>query len=134
MNHVKFLTIIAVSMLLLTCSAGIISAKNDKISDSIKLEEKYKLHLEDVDVDGNKIWLQLMHKNKVVGDIIVSRGEHFELYDDEYLIVEGNCTTIAVGLQSCLIKLTDLKQYDENGNIIFSQEIVLLETKKFKNK
>ncbi|HIH86570.1 MAG TPA: hypothetical protein HA304_01535 [Methanosarcinales archaeon] len=134
MNHVKFLSIIVVSMLLITCSAGIISAKNDKVTDTLKLEEKYKLHLEEVSVDGDKIWLQLIQKNNVVDDLIVSEGEHFEMYDDEDLIVVGNCTTIAVGLQSYLIKLTDLKQYDENGNMIFSQEIVLLETKKVKNK
>jgi len=134
MNHVKFLSIIVVSMLLITCSAGIISAKNDKITDKLNLENKYKLHLKEVSVDGDKIWLQLIQKNNVVDDLVVSQGEHFELYDDEALIIEGNCTSIYAGLKSYITKLTDLKQYDENGNIIFSQELVLLETKKVKNK
>ena len=134
MNHVKFLAIIVVSMLLLTCSAGIISAKKDKISDTIKLEDKYKLHLEEVDVDGNQAWIQLIQKNNVVDDLVVSNDEHFELYDDGVLILEGNCTGIFAGLKSCVIKLENLIQYDEYGNIIFSQDTVLLGTKKVKNK
>ena len=134
MNPLKFLTIIVISMLLLTCLAGIISAKKDKITDTLKLEDKYKLNLEGVDVDGDAAWLQLTQKNNVVDDIVTWEGDHFELYDEGVLIVEGNCTTIFSGLKSCVIKLENLIQYDENGNIIFSQDTVLLGTKKVKNK
>ena len=121
-------------MLLITCSAGIISAKKDKISDTIKLEDKYKLHFEEVDVEGDEAWLQLIQKKNVVDNLVVSRDEHFELYDNGILILEGNCTGIFAGLKSSIIKLENLTQYDENGDIIFYQEIVLLETKKVKNK
>ena len=134
MNHGKFLTIIVVSMLLITCSAGIISAKKDKISDTIELEDIYKLHLEEVDIEGDKAWIQLIQKKNVVDNLVVSSDEHFELYDDGVLIVEGNCTAIFAGLKSCVIKLENLIQYDEHGNMIFSQDIVLLGTKKVKNK
>ena len=129
MNHVKFLAIVAVSMLLTTCSAGIISAKEVKTIDTLKLEDKYRLHLEEVDVDGEECWLQLI-RNNVVDDIVVAEGENFEFYDGGYVIVTGHCEAVFVGLKYNAVKLTDIKQYDESGNIIFEQDEVLLITKK----
>jgi len=103
---------------------------NLKITNKQKLEDKYKLHLEGVDIDGSHAWIQLIKKNKVVDNLVISEDGHFELYDGDVLIVDGNCSAIFAGLKSCVIKLENVKQYDENGNIIFSQDIVMLGTKK----
>ena len=136
MSPVKFLAIVAVSMLLTTCSAGIISAKEGKINDTLRLEDKYRLHLKDVDVDGEECWLQLIKKNKnnVVDDIVVAEGENFKLYDDGNLIVEGYCEAVFAGIKFNAVKLIYIEQYDESGNLIFTQDEVLLMTKKVKNK
>ena len=126
MNYVKFLAIVAVSMLLTTCSAGIISAKEVKTIDTLKLEDKYRLHLKDVDVNGVKCRLQLIENNVVVADIIVADDEHFKLYNDENLIVEGDCEAVFAGTELNGVELTDIKQYGESGKIIFTQDKVLL--------
>lgn len=128
MNYIKYLTIMIVSILLMTSSAGVISAKKDKITDTLRLDDKYKLHLEEVDVDGSHAWILLIQNNTNVDNLIVSVDEHFELYDGDVLIVDGNCSAIFAVLESCVIKLENVKQYDKNGNIIFSQDIVLLGT------
>lgn len=110
----KILITIAIALLLVIASpAGAASKK--VLSDTLDLEQKYKLHLESVDVAGSPrtATLQLLRGGVVDEKVVVSR-DNFELYDGGTLIVNATLDSVFVGATGYIVQIRNLVQYDKD--------------------
>ena len=117
---------IAIAMLLLIASQAGAASKN-VYSDTLDLEQKYKLHLESVDIGSPRAaTLQLLH-GRVVDERVVVSGDNFRLYDGGALIVNATLDSVFVGATGYLVQIKNLVQYDKNtGAIILTMDRILL--------
>lgn len=126
----KILVTIAIVLLLIIASpAGAASKK--VVSDTLDLEQKYKLHLESVDIGSPRTaTLQLLHSGahgRVVDEKVVVSGDNFKLYDGGTLIVNATLDAVFVGATGYLVQIKNLVQYDKDtGAIIRTMDRVIL--------
>ena len=117
----KILVIATVALLVLTATSIGAIAKEDKTTDTLKLKQGYHLHLSAVDdnADPAEVCFHLTKSNgDIVDTITVSDGDGFSLYDEDVKIVEVEEIVVFNGINSWLIKLEDLVQYNKAGKII----------------
>ena len=117
----KILVIAAVALLVLTATSIGAIAKEDKPEDTLKLKQGYLLHLSAVNdnADTAKVCFYLTRYNgDIVDTITVLDGNGFSLYDEDVKIVEVEEIVVFKGINSWLIKLEDLVQYNKSGKII----------------
>ncbi len=123
----KILIMIAITLLLIIASPAGAASKN-VLSDTLDLEQKYKLHLESVDVAGSPraATLQLL-RGGVVDEKVVVSGNNFELYDGGTLIMNATLDSVFAGATGNLVQIKNLVQYDKDtGAIILTVDRVLL--------
>ena len=128
----KILVIVAVAlMFVIASSAGAMAKqeeiKQEKITDTFKLKQGYRLHTE-INVQVTKIWIVLTRANgDVVSDHVFDDGEYFSMYDGEILIVEAASVDILHGIESNIVVASDLVQYNKNtGNPILTMDRAVL--------
>lgn len=123
----KIVITIAIALLLVIASpAGAASKKVP--SDTLDLEQKYKLHLEIVNAAGNHrtATLQLLHGG-VVDERVVVQGDNFKLYDGRNLILNATLWSVFVGSDGYIVQIRNLVQYDKDtGEIIRTMDRVSL--------
>ncbi len=120
----KGILIVAIALLiLLSNTAGAVSINKD-VTDTIELEQNYRLRLVSIDASGpvRSAMLDLNPGEKIT----ISNGENFSIYRKGRLVVEGKLDSIFIGITAELIQIRDLVQYDENGTVILTLDKVTL--------
>ena len=115
--------IIAIALLfVLSNTAGAVSIKD--VTDTISLEQNYRLRLVSIDASGpvRSAMLDLNPGDKIT----ILDGENFSIYRKDILVVEGRLDAVFVGATGELVQIKDLVQYDEKGTIILTLERVVL--------
>ncbi len=110
-------------LILLPNIAGAVSINKD-VTDTIKLEQHYRLRLVSIDASGpvRSAVLDLNPGEKIT----ILNGENFSIYRKGRLVVEGKLDSIFVGATAEMIKIKNLVQYDEDGTIILTLESIVL--------
>jgi len=119
----KILAVIAIALLIvLSNTVGAVSIKD--VTDTISLEQNYKLRLVSIDASGpvRSAMLDLNPGDKIT----ILDGENFSIYRKDILVVEGRLDAVFVGATGELVQIKDLVQYDEEGTIIFTMERLIL--------
>ena len=119
----KILAVIAIALLMvLSNTAGAVSIKD--VTDTISLEQNYKIRLASIDASGpvRSAVLDLNPGDKIT----ILDGENFSIYRKDILVVEGRLDAVFVGATGELIQIKDLVQYDEEGGSILTLERVVL--------
>lgn len=129
----KIFVIAAVALMFVVASSAVVMAKQEetkpeKITDTFKLKQGYRLHLAAIDVDVEKVWIELTRANgDVVDDGVFQNGDYFSMHDDGTLIVEATKLTVFQGIGSNIVVAYDLVQYNKNtGNPILTMDKVVL--------
>ncbi len=119
----KILAVMAIALLIvLSNTAGAVSIKD--VTDTISLEENYKLRLVSIDASGpvRSATLDLNPGDKIT----ILDDENFSIYRKDILVAEGRLDAVFIGHISEMIQIKDLVQYDEEGTIILTLERVVL--------
>jgi len=129
----KILVIVAVALMFVIASSAVAMAKQEeikqeKITDTFKLKQGYRLHFAAIDVDSMKVWMELTRANgDVVDNGVFQNRDYFSMHDDGTLIVEATKLTVFHGILTDLVKIDDLVQYNKNtGNPILTVDKVIL--------
>ena len=120
----KILVLAAVALLFVTATSIEAIAKEDKTTDTLKLKQGYRLHISAVDdnADPAEVCFHLTNsKGDIIDDVTVLDGDSFSLYDEQIKIVEVESVQVFFGINSCLIKLEDLVQYNKATGKIISE-------------
>lgn len=120
----RTLTVMAIALLiLLSNTAGAVSINKD-VTDTIRLEQNYRLKLVSIDASGpvRSAVLDLNPGEKIT----ILYGENFSIYRKGTLVVEGKLNSIFIGATAELIQIRDLVQYDEDGTVVLTLDKVTL--------
>ncbi len=123
----KIVVMLAIAVLLVVVSPAGAANTDTKLTDTLNLEQGYKLHLVSTDVNSSPrtAVLQLNHAGD---EKVVASGDEFSLYDGQaHLIVTAKLDAVFVGATGTLVQIKNLIQYDKNtGEIILTMDRVIL--------
>jgi len=123
----KIVVMMAIAVLLAVVSPAGAANTDTKLTDTLNLEQGYKLHLVSTDVNSSPrtAVLQLNHAGD---EKLVASGDEFSLYDGQgHLIVTAKLDSVFAGATGTLVQIKNLVQYDKNtGEIILTMDRVIL--------
>ncbi|MCK4823294.1 PQQ-binding-like beta-propeller repeat protein, partial [bacterium] len=102
---------------------NIISEKNNVRQPAYNLvwdfSDGYSLYLEQVNVDGIKLWLSFRKDGHEINSKIVTEGEQFSIHkksDRDVTILSGRLDSIS--LDPWYVTISDVRLYSESGNLL----------------
>ena len=120
----KILVIAVVALLFVMATSTGAMAKEDKITDTLKLKQGYRLHFAAVDDTGEpaKVIFNLTGSNgDIIDSVIISDEGGFNLCDGDIKIVEVKSIQVFEGIESWAVTLNDLVQYNNKTGKIISE-------------
>ncbi len=122
----KILVMMAIAVILAAASpAGAVNT-DIKLTDTLTLEQSYKLHLVSVDLNSSPR-TAVLRLNHAGDEKEVASGDEFSLYDGQALIVTAKLDAVFAGATGTMVQIKNLVQYDKNtGEIILTVERLYL--------